>query len=184
MFTPSCVKTYSNMLVMALQETGGDVYSLPVLADAIVPKVTLLTPLLDYGRCFLEYPYTMNAELLNDSSLPVKYEVPRQKDKTVIIYSTPHPSGIIQPHTTLQLPLELSPQIQGAISMNVPIRIIHAGDDPMFVGVTCVGEGPVVFVSPSKLSWGVCPVLTPISKVVMVANQSVIPAKFKCALVS
>lgn len=184
MFTPSSVEPYSSMLVMTIQETGRDVYSLPILADSVVPQISLLTPLLDYGRCFLEYPYVMKAEFLNDSGLPVKYEVPKQLDQSVVAYSTRHPSGVIKPHSTLKLPLELRPKLQGEISMNLPVRILYAADEVMSVGISCIGEGPVVYVSPSKLNWGVCPVLEPISKVVTVSNQSIIPAKFKCALVS
>ena len=184
MFTPSHVKQYSMMLVMALQETGRDVYSLPITASSVVPEISLQTPVLDYGRCFLDYPKTLEAEFLNDSDLPVKYEVGDQKDKRIVLYSTPQPSGIIPAHSTLKLPLEIKPRLQGAVSMVVPINILNSGDTVIPVGVTCIGEGPVVYVTPDTLKWGVCPVLTPITKTVTLANQSVIPAKFECALVS
>ena len=171
------------MLVMTVQETGKEAYSLPILANSVVPHISLLTPLLDYGRCFLEHPHLRKAELLNNSNLPVKYEVPEQQDQSIVAYSTPHPSGIIEPHSTLKVPLELRPQLQGEISMNVPVRILHAVEDVTPV-ISCIGEGPVVYVKPNRLNWGVCPVLTPILKTVTVSNQSIIPAKFKCALVS
>lgn len=184
MFTPTQVKHYSAMMVMTLQETGKDVYSLPILAKAVVPRVSLLTPQLSYGHCFLEYPYTLEAELMNDSNLPVKYEVATQKDKAALQYSTPCPSGIVNAHTVLKLPLEIRPKVQGEISTNIPIHILHSTEAAVSVDMRCIGEGPVVYVTPSKLKWGVCPVLTAISKTVTLANQSVIPAEFECALVS
>ncbi len=184
MFTPAHVKQYNMRLVMALQETGRDVYSLPISASSIVPEIALQTPVLDYGRCFLNYPKTLEAELLNDSNLPVKYEVGSQKDRRVVMYSTPQPSGIIPAHSTLKLPLEIKPRLQGAISFVVPVNILNSPDTVIPVGVTCIGEGPVVYVTPDSHKWGVCPVLTPITKTVTLTNQSVIPAKFECALVS
>ena len=183
LFTPSTVKKYSTVLVMALQEAGKDVYTLPVSASSVVPDITLVTPTLDYGRCFLDYPKTLDAKFLNESNLPVKYEVSTQEDERVILYSTPHPSGIIPAHSMLQLPLEIKPRLQGEVSMVVPVRIVNSADRVIPVGVTCIGEGPVVYVTPDYLKWGVCPVLTPITKTVTLANQSVIPAKFECALV-
>ena len=184
MFTPRHMKQYAMTLVMALHETGRDVYSLPISASSVVPKISLLTPILDYGRCFLDYPKTLEAEFLNDSNLPVKYKVGTQEDKRVVIYSTPQPSGIIPAHSTLRLPLEIKPRLQGAMSMVVPVKILNSPDTIIPVGVTCIGEGPVVYVTPDTLKWGVCPVLTPITKIVTLANQSIIPAKFECALVS
>lgn len=172
------------MLVMNLQETGKDVYSLPILAKSVVPSITLRTPLLDYGRCFLEYPYTLNAELVNESELPVRYEVPEQEDETILAYSTPSRTGIVEALSTLKLPLEIRPKLQGELSMSVPIRILHCSNSMLSVGISCIGEGPVVYVTPTRLRWGVCPVLTTISKKVTLSNQSVIPAKFQCAFVS
>ena len=56
--------------------------------------------------------------------------------------------------------------------------------EPLKVVVCCVGEGPVINVSPGELDWGRCPVLTPYSKSVLLRNESLIPAHFECALVS
>ena len=184
MFTPQHVKDYSTMMIMTLQETGSDVFSLPISAKSVVPPISLLTPLLKYGRCFLEYPYTRDVELLNESDLPVKYMVPDQQDQTELIYSTPHPSGVIEPHSTLKLPLEIKLQTQGEVNMALPISILHSTEPVLSVELSCIGEGPVVYVNPTSLQWDVCPVLTPISMVVTLSNQSLIPAEFRCALVS
>lgn len=37
--------------------------------------VGILTPILDYTRCFLNHPYEQNACIINDSDLPVKYDL-------------------------------------------------------------------------------------------------------------
>ena len=41
----------------------------------VVPSINLLTPLLDFGKCFVNHPYEMTLELMNDSDLPAKYEL-------------------------------------------------------------------------------------------------------------
>lgn len=48
----------------------------------------------------------------------------------------------------------------------------------------CIGEGPVVHVTPPSLNWNQVPVLTEISKVVTVSNESLIPAHFTTEMVS
>ena len=52
------------------------------------------------------------------------------------------------------------------------------------VELRCIGEGPVISVTPVKLAWGPCQVLIPVFKKVMLSNESLIPAEFECAFVS
>ena len=56
----------------------------------------------------------------------------------------------------------------------------------MFQGVQiqCVGEGPVIHVVPAHVDYGTIPVLTDISKIVQLSNESLIPAQFSCSMVS
>lgn len=57
----------------------------------VVPPVTVLSPILDYGRCFLRHPYEHSVKLHNDSDLPAKYELLPQNinEDTPILYSSP-----------------------------------------------------------------------------------------------
>lgn len=182
-FTPSSVKSYSTALIIDVEEAGLEVFSIPITAKSIVPQVTLLTQLLDYGRCFLRYPYVHDVEIINDSALPVKYEMPPQLDQSIVVYSTPHPSGVIDPHSTLRVPLQIEVQIQGEIALPALFNIVGSADSPLEVGIYCIGEGPVVYVTPDELHWGMCPVLKPITKMVQLSNESLIPAEFECILV-
>ena len=45
------------------------------LDRCVVPPITVSTPILDYGRCFLHHPYELPVHLLNESDLPAKYEL-------------------------------------------------------------------------------------------------------------
>ena len=183
-FTPASVKSYSTALLVDVDEAGKEVYSLPITAKSVVPAVSLLTPLLDYGRCFLHHPYVHNVELRNDSKLPVKYEMPAQVNRSLLVYSTTHPRGVIEPNSVLKVPLQVEAQLQGELSASAVFDILGSSDPPVEVGIYCIGEGPVVCVSPSVLAWGTCPVLTPLTMRVTLSNESLIPAEFECALVS
>lgn len=59
----------------------------------IVPAITVLSPILDYGRCFLRHPYEHSVKLHNDSDLPAKYELLTQQvnQDTPITYKSPQP---------------------------------------------------------------------------------------------
>ena len=45
---------------------------------AIVPPIQVDTPVLDFGRCFINYPYERIVELSNESNLAAKYELVAQ----------------------------------------------------------------------------------------------------------
>ena len=47
----------------------------------------------------------------------------------------------------------------------------------------CVGEGPVVHMTPSRLDWGTIPVLLDVSLCVTLSNESLIPSEFTARMV-
>lgn len=183
-FVPASVKVYSTELVLYVAEAGMEIFSLPISAISDVPAITLETPYLDYGRCFLQYPYTLNVTLANPSYLPVKYEMQPPSDKRILHYSTDPSRGIIEPRSTLNLPLQIEAQVLGEIISPIVFKILGSLEDPLEVTVRCVGEGPVINVSSTELHWGRQPVLTPLPKTVYLSNESLIQAEFECALVS
>lgn len=65
-------------------EAGKEVFSLPITAKVMVPPVSLLTPLLDFGRCFIRHPYVQNVELQNNSELPVQYKMAPQDQAAAV----------------------------------------------------------------------------------------------------
>lgn len=54
----------------------------------VVPPITISTPILDYGRCFLHHPYELPVHLSNDSDLPAKYELLSQVLTLLFNYTT------------------------------------------------------------------------------------------------
>ena len=182
--TPCAIKEYSTALILQLQETGSKSFSLPISASAIVPQINTDTPLLDFKRCFLDYPYTLDAELFNNSEFMVQYKVLDQTDPTCLSYSSLAPNGVIRPHSAIKIPLQIKAKVTGKVCLSVPVHILHSSEPPVTVQVKCIGEGPVIYVTPDTLNWGETPVLTAISKTVVLTNHSLIPADFECVLVS
>jgi len=67
---------------------------LRVRCRCIVPSVTVNTPVLSLGHCFLQHPYQCHVELCNNTDLPAKYELLPCSDVDAvnsIIYTSPQP---------------------------------------------------------------------------------------------
>jgi len=54
---------------------GGSVIFTGVYCRCVVPSVTVNTPVLNLGHCFLGHPYQCHVELFNGTDLPAKYEL-------------------------------------------------------------------------------------------------------------
>ena len=66
----------------------------------------------------------------------------------------------------------------------VLFAIVGSSDPPLEVLVHCIGTGPVISIDSSLLDWGMCPVLTPIPKILSLRNESDVDAQFSTFLVS
>ena len=95
------VKKYESSLVVDIENVGENVGSLAMTARCVVPQVTVLTPILDFGRCFLRHPYEHHAKLQNETDLPAKYDLlPQMVDSdTSILFTSPKPRVRIYMHT-------------------------------------------------------------------------------------
>lgn len=179
------VKKYDVSLVVDVEGVGNEIASLPLIAKCIVPAISLLTPVLDFGKCFRSHPYELTMELMNDSDLPAKYELIAQvaENRSSVLFSSPEPKGILHPHTISKVPLQI---IAEKLEENYTVAyiLIHGNSEPPIqVEVHCFGEGPVVHVTPLEIDWGNIPVLADIDRSLLLSNESLIPAHFTCSMV-
>ena len=77
-FCPQSVQQYNLTLVMDMPGISDSAALLPLKAECAVPLVTLDKEVLEFGECFLGYPYHSSFKLLNESKLPAKLEVLQQ----------------------------------------------------------------------------------------------------------
>ncbi|XP_035679087.1 LOW QUALITY PROTEIN: hydrocephalus-inducing protein homolog [Branchiostoma floridae] len=178
------VKKYDSMLVVDVQGVGQGILMLPIVAKCIVPTLAVVTPVLDFGRCFLGFPYEHSIKILNDTELPAKYDIIPQAvdDASTLTYQSSQWRGILQPHTVTEIPLTCTAQQLNEAEEVVYIHIFGSQDPPMQVHVCCVGEGPVVHVAPTELDWGDIRVLTDVHRTVQLSNESLIPAPFSAQM--
>ncbi|NWI49186.1 HYDIN protein, partial [Calyptomena viridis] len=88
---------------------------LPLTARCVIPALRVLNPVLTFGRCCLTVPYQRMLTLVNDSDFPGCYRVLPQehKDGAAVWYSSPSPYGIIEPHSSVEIPFTLEVQLLG-----------------------------------------------------------------------
>lgn len=105
----------------------------------IVPQITVLTPILDYGRCFLRHPYEHSVKLQNETDLPVKYELLSQHmDKmTPILYTSPKPKGVVLPNTVLDVPLVITPQGLEELDVIAQFVVFGCPEPPLVSWIFC-----------------------------------------------
>ncbi|KAM9508694.1 hydrocephalus-inducing protein-like isoform 3-T3 [Guaruba guarouba] len=174
------VKRYKLALVVDVDGVGKELLSLPIRARCVIPTLRVLHPAVPFGRCSLKVPYQQMLTLVNDSNLPGCYWALPQENKAAaaVWYSSPEPRGIIQPHSSVEIPFTLEVQVTGKQDTVAHVAVFGSKESPLKVHLLSTGEGPVVHVHPSEINFGSIQVLQDASRTLHLSNQSVIPASF------
>ncbi|XP_052022456.1 hydrocephalus-inducing protein homolog [Apodemus sylvaticus] len=175
------VQKYELALVVDVEGIGEEVLALLITARCVVPKLQLVTTEVDFGRCFLNYPYEKTIQLVNHDDLPGCYKVLPQlcENAPTVLLSSPSPCGVISPHSTVNIPLALETQVTGAHQSTVYISIFGSQEAPLACHIQSIGEGPVIFIHPTQIDFGNIYVLKDTSRILQLSNQSFIPAVFR-----
>ncbi|XP_058135740.1 hydrocephalus-inducing protein homolog isoform X1 [Dasypus novemcinctus] len=178
------VQKYELALVVDVEGIGEEVLALLITARCVVPTLHVINPEVDFGRCFLKYPYKKTVKLVNNHDLPGGYEVLPQvyEDEPPVLLSSPSPCGTIPPHSTVDVPLALETQVTGEHRSTVYISTFGSPDPPMACHLKSIGEGPVIYVHPTKIDFGFIYVLKDSSRHLNLSNQSFIPAYFRARM--
>ncbi|NXF94149.1 HYDIN protein, partial [Eubucco bourcierii] len=109
------VGMYELALVVDVDGVGRELLSLPLTARCVVPALQVADPVVNFGRCYLQFPAQQVLTLVNNSDLPGCYGLLPQKHQkaAAVLYSSPVPCGIIQPHSSVEVPLTLEAQVPG-----------------------------------------------------------------------
>ncbi|XP_068025945.1 hydrocephalus-inducing protein homolog [Melanerpes formicivorus] len=172
---------YELALVVDVDGVGQELLSLPLTARCVVPALRVPKPVVTFGRCYLQLPAQQLLPLVNDSDLPGCYALLPQKhqEDAAVLYSSPVPCGIIQPHSSVEVPLSLEAQVPGEQHTPARVAVFGRAGHPLKVSLVSTGEGPVVSVQPSQLDFGSIQVLQEASRCLQLCNQSPIPAAFQ-----
>ncbi|KAM6409238.1 hydrocephalus-inducing protein homolog [Rhynochetos jubatus] len=174
------VRRYELALVVDVDGVGQEVLALLLTASCVVPPLRVLNPIMTFGRCFLKFPYRQMLTLVNDSDLPGCYRVLPQehKEDAAVWFSSPMPCGIIHSRSSVEVPFVLEAQVTGEQDTLARIAVFGSEGSPLKIHLVSVGEGPVVYVHPSKINFGSIQVLQDSSRTLHLSNQTVIPASF------
>ncbi|XP_074751314.1 hydrocephalus-inducing protein homolog, partial [Athene noctua] len=178
------LQSYELALVVDVCGVGRAVSALLLTARCVVPALRVLNPVMVFGRCSLKYPYQQMLTLVNDSDLPGCYRVLPQehKEDASVWYSSPVPWGIVQPRSSVEVPLTLEAQVTGEQDTVAHVAVFGSDGSPLKIHLVSTGEGPVVYVHPSKINFGSIQVLQDASRTLHLSNQSVIPASFRATM--
>ncbi|KAJ7406687.1 hypothetical protein WISP_132183 [Willisornis vidua] len=171
-------------MVLDVDDVGEKVLEMPITARCVVPDLQLLAPTLNFGQCALKVPYQKTLTLVNASSLPGCYGVLPQKRKmtTPLWYSSPEPCGIIQPYSTVTIPITIEVQSLGDHSILGSIAVFGRERCPLTMRLVCTGQPPFVYTNQSEINFGEIQVLQETSQTLQLCNQSIVPAAFRAEL--
>ncbi|XP_056381391.1 hydrocephalus-inducing protein homolog isoform X5 [Hyla sarda] len=178
------LKKYELALVVDVDGIGEEVLALPITARCVVPPLFIENIAITYNRCFLQFPYERTITLHNPSNLRGCYTfLPQESDSSSdILYDSPKPRGIIEAHSSVDVPIVLKAQSTGERSVKAYFAVYGSTQPPLEVRLLCIGEGPVVHVDPSEVNFGDIPVLTNVSRIIRLCNQSLISAPFQASM--
>ncbi|XP_026632827.1 hydrocephalus-inducing protein homolog isoform X2 [Microtus ochrogaster] len=178
------VQKYELALVVDVEGIGEEVLALLITARCVVPTLQLVTTEVNFGRCFLKYPYKKTIQLVNHDVLPGCYKVLPQlcENPPAVLLSSPSPCGVIPPHSTVHIPLSLETQVTGEHRSTVYISVFGSQDPPLACHIQSIGEGPVIFIHPTQVDFGNIYVLKDTSRILQLSNQSFIPAYFRARM--
>lgn len=81
-FIPDSKGLYSNSLIFDIDGTVEGIARITIRADCRVPVIALEPKSLDFGECFLNFPFSKTFAIHNPSKIPAKFQILNEKCKT------------------------------------------------------------------------------------------------------
>jgi hydrocephalus-inducing protein len=174
-------RKYLLNLVMDIEGVGEHMAQVDIRGTSFVPDVTASTLELNFGDCFLRYPYKKVIELVNHSDLPAKFELQPQDEisQCVAAYEVDFAKGTIEAFSTRVITVSFTTMRLDKVQLPMFFTIIGHEDDPLEIQCIANGIGPRLTLSPPTIKWGDIEVLKDWEKLLKVKNDSLVPAEFQ-----
>ncbi|XP_058278126.1 hydrocephalus-inducing protein-like [Hirundo rustica] len=175
------VMEFCRKLLVDLEEIGEGVASLIMQARCFVPKLQVYPPILCIDDCRLKVPFERTLFITNNTHLPGCYGLIPQKRKedSPVFYSSPKPCGIVQPHSTAEIPLVVKVQTLGKHRTRVRIGVFGDERNPLGIQLQSYGKLSEIYPSPRLIEFGMIPVLQPNSQSFTLFNEGFLPRGFR-----
>mmetsp|Transcript_3107 Transcript_3107/g.11897 ORF Transcript_3107/g.11897 Transcript_3107/m.11897 type:complete len:4490 (-) Transcript_3107:1724-15193(-) len=171
------LKEYKAHLVLDIEDVGQELASIPISAQCVVPEVMLSSGNINFGDCFITYPYHQHMELSNSTSQPAKYEIvlpPENKEKVEL--NVDHLKGVVPSNSSHKIKISLNCSTPGAHFFPLYIRILGSDRPPFEIPVQATAIGPIVTADVKKIDFGRISVLEDHQQHITLTNKSPIPA--------
>jgi hydrocephalus-inducing protein len=179
-FVPHYRKVYNLVLVLDMEGIGKDMKTIPITAEADVPKVKLTTDTLDFGDIFLRYPQTKQLELVNESKLYARFVIHPVNPKFFAFgkITTDMDKGQIPPESSVHLNLGLTTCCLKNFQIDLVLEIISDTNEQHLIKIKGNSIGPIVELSVKELDFGDREVLEKHVRKLTITNRSIIEADF------
>lgn len=196
-FISNTVGEYDTALMIQVAEIGDALDSIPIKAMCHVPLLYTTTERLTFGCIFVGQPFTLNAEVVNDTALTGKFvlaltgELPENSEVPAEVSigpgELPDNVHLLEPHQKTLVPITITASCPGSLIFSLALRVLglelvtdtdERAARPHAILVTASSSGPNVEVEPSSINFGSVPVLKTNERELTLQNTSPIPAPF------
>lgn len=184
-FIPTTVKLYDYSLAVDILGVGDILLSIPISAECIISTVRLEGKEVDFGECFIRYPYERLFKLTNVSDkVHTKFEFLPQPvyTRSTATYQVEPAIAVIEPNDSMTVKIRLIAQKLGSFKIPFQVAIAGSQEPPIQASMACSVIGPKVKVIQPELRWGNIECLKDSVQVLTVMNDSLITASMKLFL--
>ncbi|XP_059713689.1 hydrocephalus-inducing protein-like [Haemorhous mexicanus] len=175
------VMDFRRRLLVDLEGIGQGVAKLFITARCLVPELRVYPEILLYDECHLKVPYERKFLVANNTDLPGCYGLipQKRKENSPVLYSSPKPCGIVQPHSFAEIPVVIEVQTLGEHRTNVLIGVFGDERNPRRVELRSSGKLAEIYPSTRLIEFGKIPALQPTSRSFTLFNEGLVPADFR-----
>ncbi len=184
-FIPSSVKVYDYSLVVDVFGVGDVLLSVPISAECIISPVQLNNREIDFGECFIRYPYEKQISLSNTSDIVhTKFEVLPQQNytKATATFEAEPAIAVIEPNDSMDVTIRIVAEKLGSFKIPCMIQTAGSQEPPQQAVLIFTVVGPRVIVDQPDVRWGNIECLKDSERFVKITNDSLIMASMKLFL--
>eukprot|EP00606_Chrysophyceae_sp_TOSAG23-5_P000584 GSChrysophyteH2.ASY1.ANO1.693.1 assembled CDS len=184
-FIPASVKVYDYSLVVDVYGVGDILLSVPISAECVVSPVVLKEREIDFGDCFIRYPYEKEITLSNSSNLVhTKFEVLPQQNytKATATFEAEPAIAVIEPNDFMNVTVRLVCEKLGSFKIPILIQTSGSQEPPQQAVLLFNVVGPRIIVDQPEMRWGNVECLKDSTRTLRVTNDSSIMANMKLFL--
>ena len=182
-FIPIAIREYRVKLRLDGPEGSEQNHIILIRATCICPEVSLLHNEIDLGELFIGHTYEAHVGFTNSTDYPGKFEFLESLDESSLEARLDFvkPRGVVGAKKTVQVPVMITPTQLGHISLTRYVRVYGSDKPPLCYTLKALSVGPRISLSTKEVNFDQIDVLQDVEQDLIVSNNSLISAPFKCS---